>query len=364
MTNIERILATFRKEKVDRIVWQPRIEHWYNVNKARKTLPEKYRKKGLIEIYDDLDASIRYYYGVGAYLKISYFDGANVKEEWKKDEIILRWSSPYGELIQRYRLAEFGYSWSPVEYPIKRIEDLKTIEYILRHKKVEFNYEVYEKAREIMGDRGVVQFWTERSPLQRLILDYIGLENTVYALYDYPDRIKEFLKVVEEADDPLYEVIADCPCKLQNFGENIDSNLDSPRLYNEYLLPYYKKRVKQLHKRHKFCHIHMDGSLKTLLPYINEAGFDGIEAATPLPQGDVSLEELKEAMGDMILLDGIPAVLFLSYYSYRELEDFTLKVLGMFSPNLILGVSDELPPNSDIEKVKFVSKIVKDFKME
>ena len=34
----------------------------------------------------------------------------------------------------------------------------------------------------------------------------------------------------------------------------------------------------------------------------------------------------------------------------------------MFSPNLILGVSDEVPPTADIEKVKFVSKIVENFK--
>jgi len=36
----------------------------------------------------------------------------------------------------------------------------------------------------------------------------------------------------------------------------------------------------------------MDGALKPLLPYINDSGFDGIEGATLLPQGDVTLEEL------------------------------------------------------------------------
>ncbi len=38
---------------------------------------------------------------------------------------------------------------------------------------------------------------------------------------------------------------------------------------------------------------------------------DGIEAITPQPQGDVTLEEIKEALSDdMFLLDGIPAILF------------------------------------------------------
>lgn len=364
MKNRERIIATFKREKIDRIVWQPRIEHWYNVNRSRGTLPEEYKNMGLIEIYDDLDASIRYTHDAGSFLKISYYGDIRVKEEWNSNEIIVKWVAPQGELIQRYKRAEFGFSCHLVEYPVKRIEDIKVMEYILRHKRVEFDYKVYEKAKKILGDRGVVQFWVERSPLQRLILDYMGFENAIYALHDYSNRIKRFLRVIEETDNPLYQVIADCPCNFQNFGENIDSNLDSPRLYNEYLLPYYKKRVKRMHKKHKFCHIHMDGSLKAILPYINEAGFDGIEAATPLLQGDVSLEEIKEAIGNTMLLDGIPAILFLSHYSYKELENFTLKVLEIFSPNLIMGVSDELPPDGDIKKVKLVSEIVGSFKVK
>jgi hypothetical protein len=37
------------------------------VNKSRGTLPEKYKNMGLIGIYDDLDASIRYTYDAGPY---------------------------------------------------------------------------------------------------------------------------------------------------------------------------------------------------------------------------------------------------------------------------------------------------------
>jgi len=94
MTNRERIIATFKREKIDRIVWQPRIEHWYNVNKLRGTLPEKYKNMELIEIYDDLDASIRYTHDAGPYLKISYHGDVRVKEEWSSNEIIVKWMAP------------------------------------------------------------------------------------------------------------------------------------------------------------------------------------------------------------------------------------------------------------------------------
>lgn len=59
---------------------------------------------------------------------------------------------------------------------------------------------------------------------------------------------------------------------------------------------------------------------------------------------------------------------FLQYYFYRiihirNLRILPWKVLEIFSPNLIMGVSDELPPGGDIKKVKLVSEIVGSFKV-
>jgi len=71
----------------------------------------------------------------------------------------------------------------------------------------------------------------------------MGVENTIYAFYDYSKRMKEYLKIAEEAEDQLYEVLEKCPASILNFGENIDDGFDSPRFFNEYLVPYYRKRV-------------------------------------------------------------------------------------------------------------------------
>ena len=81
-----------------------------------------------------------------------------------------------------------------------------------------------------------------------------------------------------------------------------------------------------------------------------------MEALTPLPQGDVSIEEIKESIGDKILLDGIPAIMFLPNYPLEELKAFTRRVIELFHPRLILGVSDEVPPPADIERVACISQ--------
>jgi hypothetical protein len=88
--------------------------------------------------------------------------------------------------------------------------------------------------------------------------------------------------------------------------------------------------------------------------------FDGLEALTPLPQGDVSLEQIKEHIGDKVLLDGIPAVLFLPTYTCEKLMETVEQIVDLFHPRLVLGVSDEVPQGAEaggaIKKLKMVAE--------
>jgi hypothetical protein len=362
----EKVLAVFQGKNTNNIPWQPRLEHWFNVNRARNQLVEPYQSMKLLDLYKNLNCSVRYYYGEAqdisspnTFIHFDYPPGAGIFEFQQGDDIKVIFRSAKGEeLIGKKRLGEWGCSWHYIEHPVKNIEDLRVLEDIVTSVSYRFDKDFYLEAKKAVGEWGEIQFYWERSPFQRLFLQYAGIENTIQLIYDYPSRLQEYLKKAEEAEDSLFEILASCPVKILNFGENIDGRFNSPRIFNQFLVPYYQKRVQQLHKSGKFCHIHMDGSLKPLLPYLRDSGFDGIEGATPQPQGDVSLEELKGAMGEMILIDGIPMLLFLPEYPLEELESFTKKVLSLFSPRLILGISDEISPQGDIEKVRFVSKFM------
>ena len=134
----------------------------------------------------------------------------------------------------------------------------------------------------------------------------------------------------------------------------------SPRYFERYLLPFWERRVGQLRTAGIFSHVHIDGYFKHLLPYLNHLPFDGIEALTPLPQGDMTLEEIKEHIGDKILLDGIPAVLFLDTYPRELLIQTSERIIELFHPHLILGISDELPQGAGVESVERV-RMIADF---
>ncbi len=119
---------------------------------------------------------------------------------------------------------------------------------------------------------------------------------------------------------------------------------------------------RKLHSAGKFCHAHWDGDTKPLLPFAKETGLDGIEAITPKPQGDVTLEEVKAALGDeMFLIDGLPAVYFDETFSVETLVECTHRLIELFAPKLILGISDEISSTGDIERVRLVKQIVDEY---
>jgi hypothetical protein len=60
------------------------------------------------------------------------------------------------------------------------------------------------------------------------------------------------------------------------------------------------------------------------------------------------------------ILDGIPALYFLPSYTVGPLVTCVKRLIEMFYPRLVLGISDEIPPDGDIERVRLVGELVKE----
>ncbi len=357
MNHRERILAVFRRKKPDRLPWMPRLDHWYNINKKMGTLPPEYRGLDLVDIYRDLDASWRHYVHP---LKITYEDVRTAVRQ-KDDHVLTIYETPIGTLSTRTRISSrpdtphSRYS----EWLIKDVKGFKIFEYILENQRVEFDMEAFRRFEGELRGQGMLWYYFPRIPLQRLMINLMGIERTLISLYRYPSEMKGLIEAMEAADDAFFEVIGDSPFEVVNFGDNLDSRLISPSIFKRYYLPHYQRRSGELHRKGKFVHCHVDGYTKPFLPFFKETGWDGIEALTTKPVGDVTLDEMKDALGDeMILIDGISYYHFLPILSHEEFEGFTRKIIREFSNNLILGISDELPPDGDIERVRLITEII------
>ena len=349
-------LAIFQGRDPGGVLWQPRLEFWYRVNKQRGTMPPHLRDADILDVYDYCHASVRYF---GHGLRQRY-QNVQYRETWETDkQLRRRWETPVGTLTDVLHTDEWGLSRHNTEYKLKTPDDFRIIEYMLHDEEWYWDQAAHEASMARFGAYGAPQFYFRRSPLQGLFIENMGFQQTIYMMEDYPEVIARYLAVEGEADDAIYQIVAQCPVQILNFGENIDANMDPPGIWNQYHIPYYRKRTEQLKAAGKYLHIHIDGRMKPILPYLQDCPWDGIEAATPFPQGDVTIEEIKAGLGDLVLLDGIPALYFLSYlYPERLLEDCVKRLVELFYPRLVLGISDEIPPDGDIERVRKVGEWV------
>jgi hypothetical protein len=352
-------LAVFRGEDPGGVIWQPRLDYWYNVNKQNDTLPDHLKDASLLDVYDYCHASCRYSARSDPWMYVSY-NNVEVTEEWETEDTVRHtWHTPVGTLTQLRHYDEWHVSSHITEYRLKSADDFKILQYLYEDEVWHWNEAQFQADKAKHERYSAPQFYFRRSPAQRLVIEEMGLENTIFFMVDHPDLFEDYMAFATAADDVMYRMICDCPVQLLNLGENIDGFIDSPPFFRDHLIPYYNKRLDELHAAGKYVSIHFDGVMRPLLPFIKDTRFDAIEAATPQPQGDVTIEEIKDALGDKILVDGIPALYFMQDQCSEEtLVEFMHRVIDLFHPRLILGVSDEVPPPSDIERVRLVGELV------
>lgn len=352
--------AIIRKEAGGKVLWQPRIICWYADREFSGTpLPAPYTGMNLRELYEALGCSNRIYDYNSAIRVIE--DPSIHRYSQQLDELRTRHviETPEGTIdcVLRRNTSNYG------EYFEKWwVEDQKDMEvqmYIEAHQDYEFSQEEYDKVYEIWGENGLGSIYFPRINVQSLFNDTMGVEGAIYALMDMPDVCEEYFKVKQANHDRFIAMLKKSCFEWINFGDNVHCATLPPNLFEKYVLPEYQHRNELLHKSGLYTFAHWDGDTKAILKYAKETGLDGIEAITPKPQGDVTLEEVKEALGDQVdLVDGIAAILFDETYPLEMLKEQTEKVIDLFAGHLILGISDEMSSTGNIDRIKYVGEIV------
>lgn len=355
----ERNKAIFRREAVDGVLWQPRIEHWYNVNKREGTLPSRYRGMTLLEVFDDLGCSVRPYWAFNACVCIEDDDRVVREKRVEGDRETTITRTPVGELVNIHQRT--GLSHHPLKYGVVTPGDMKVQEWILRHKKVSFDHGHYDWACAEIGERAAPSIFIPRINIMRIVIDFMGFENALTGLYEFPAEMESLIRTINETDDAVLDTVCACPIEIINFGDNVHQALCPPPVFEQWVLPEYQRRNERLHAAGKKTYPHWDGDCGQLLPYAQACGFDGIEAITPVPQGDVTLEQVRDALGDLIMVDGVPCTDFLTTEPVESLIENTRKCIEYFHPRLVLGISDEISPVGDIERVRMVSEICAEY---
>lgn len=342
-----------------KIIWQPRMDCWIDDKIFEKgELPGHYKGMKKSDIYRDLGCSARIYEYNGCFYRKWDERVHNYQKDLGNNRTANIIETPVGSVSQIVERTDSTWAGKIAKEWVTEEEELKVWAWIEENSEWGWNQEHFDRTKAEWGRLGAPCIFMPRVSMQNLYIDLMGVEQAIYAVYDYPDTIDAYFKALRASHLRLIDVINQSPINIINFGDNIHSGTLSPAYFEEYVLEEYQIRCRKLHEAGKFVYSHFDGDNRGLTKFYQQTGLDGIEAITPLPQGDITLEEAKEGLGDMFMVDGLPAVYFDKTYDVEVLKETTHKLIELFAPNLVLGISDEISSTGDIERIRVVGEIV------
>jgi hypothetical protein len=360
MTHRERFLAVLEGRKPDRIPWVPRLDIWYNYHTRRNNMPSGYRGLGLDAIRRKLGAGHAARDGT-VYKKVC--EGFEIKEKFIGNELHRHLITPIGAvteiLVRDPDFPEGDYLHK--EHFIKQVEDYKVMEYVEQHTHYEPDYPSYVKYDEEIGDEGLPICHTGDVPMNTIIREYIGYDNGFLELLDHEDEIESLNETMLKKISEMQQVVLESPGILFLHGLHFDTQMTSPPYFKKYLVPYFQDFCPRLKQRGKWLATHNDADSTLLLELMKEAQIPMVDCLATSPLVKCTLESVLQAWGDSIVIwGGIPSTLLCRETAGEdELEEYMNYFLSLYNQGrIIAGVSDNVMPETDIERLERVSEIL------
>ena len=372
MTGRERLLTAIAHEEPDRVPISPRYGAW---------LVSEYGNVPLEQVRDEILPDIDFMHIVGDstpdYVTScrDEYDLPEVEVEQNRyDEgdynVVERvFHTPAGDLSDRTKIPPSGreYGVSPnaikTEHLVKDAEDLERLAYILPE--VHTNFEHYDAAKEIVGDRGVVMVCIrscldhnagQARDTQDLMVDYYtGRELFDRLLGVFHERSLQRIKVALEAG---VEFI---------FGSWYYNSLSagwSPAIYEEVFIPQLREHVELTHSYGAYYDFYDDGNLADSMEMIAGTGIDVLETCTPPPICDFDLRTAKEKIGEKTTIKGYVDLLYVLKHGTPELVEETIaEAMEIAKPGggFIIGSSDSFREGTPAENLETYWRCCKEY---
>ena len=301
------------------------------------------------------------YYSFGAGVYERGHDGVELVVETEGNRRRRVWRCGAAELEDRWEYIPQSQCWAHVEYAVKDVGGLRTLRDIARSTHYTPDSSSYRRQSDFLGGSGLPITPLPRSPVPALMADWCGVEATIFLMMDHPDEVEETLLAIDAANDEGFRIAAASEAELFHFCDNLDSS-NCASYYDSHMKEYYERRLAQLHAAGKHAVVHLDGVVRGLLPKLAASGFDGVEAITPAPVGDASVEECARLVGDhgTILWGGLPGAMFCQPWNAGHIAAMTREVLERWgkSGRLVVGSADQIPPDGDISFCREVADTI------
>ncbi len=382
MTNREWFFALLEGNDLEGVRFYPDITDWYVSHrtppgKARAywagefvpddaelhsypgTMPAKYADWTLLDFYRNFDWG--YPVHIYDWFDVEYAGDVEKIIDQTENEMRFTLRTPKGELTRVEKLAGDG-TWCPVEHYVKKLSDLEIITTVIEATSYKPKHDYISSILQGLGQLGYADLVLSRSPFGKLVHEYMGFEQVIYALVDSPEILLEVMAVQEQRDLELVHLAAEAPGKLVILSDHADENLIAPPHYKQYCIPFYQKVTAILHAAGKKVSTHLDGNFHGFFGMLGDSGFDYLDGCTPAPMFNYEVEELAEAVPDgMVSYCGVPPVLFCRKLPTQDILDFGKRIIEAFNGRCVLNVGDILPPDGDMEQVIALGELAKQY---
>jgi len=196
-------------------------------------------------------------------------------------------------------------TWT-IEHLLKDADDLKAyLQLPVEEWAGELDVEAMEAIERELGDAGIMMV-DAGDPICHAADLFSMADYTVVAMTE-PSLFHQLLERLAVGIHARTRVIAEqFPGHLWRIcgSEYASEPYLPPRLYREYVTRYTGPMVEAIQAHGGIARIHSHGRLKGILPHIMEMGALGLDPCEPPPQGDMTLAEIRQAVGEDVVLFG------------------------------------------------------------
>jgi uroporphyrinogen-III decarboxylase len=367
MTSRERLMAALRGQEVDRLPWSPFLAYWWE--HQSKALQDAGQIAFLKEI--GADALLR---GFVSPFTVSDINGMNgstlppppgveLRRSTQGDDIRVWFETPVGALTALSRGSSQGNTRFLIEHPVKRRADYQVLSNIVERMVITPAYGPVADQIAAVGEDGLsVPLISPfgKTPFQSLVEHWVGTEQLVFDLMDYPEEVEALLTIMSAKAEQAVRIAAASPAEAFITWEDSSTTNVSPALFRRYIYPDMKRWADIVHDAGKLLVHHACGHVKALLPIMAEEGVDAIESLSPPPTGNIEIWEAQAALcGEVGLVGGIEPVMFLTL-GMDELRSYVETLLSRMNHRYyVLANSDSCPPGVSVEKFRMVTDLVR-----
>lgn len=199
-------------------------------------------------------------------------------------------------------------------------------------------------------------FWC---PFFHELADFFGMENYFVKMYTHPEIVHAVTRCMIdfylEANRKFFEQAGDLVDAFF-FGNDFGTQLDlliNPRLFEEFVFPYFKELTEQGHKYGYQVILHSCGSIYKVIPRLIDMG---VEALHPLQAKASNMDAeilAREFKGKIAFIGGIDTQDILVHATPEQVKEEVRRVKKLLGPCLVVSPSHEaLLPNVPPENVK------------